>query len=181
MLFRSDIGMLTLHATPSSTAARPTQALIQTTFNELNAEVSPDGRWVAYQSNESGFNQVYVRPFPNVDTGHWQVSTGAGTRPLWARSGRELFYEANGALMVVTAQTTGTMFSAGNPTKVMDITPYYGGGGPLTGRTYDVSADGQRFLMIKFSTAGPNSTAVSPSLVVVEHWTEELKARVPTK
>jgi len=76
-----DIGMLTL--TPASSTVLPrTQALIHTTFNELSAEVSPDGRWVAYQSNASGTDQVYVRPFPNVDAGYWQVSTSGGARPV---------------------------------------------------------------------------------------------------
>ena len=65
---------------------------MQTTFNELNGEISPDGRWVAYQSNESGQDEIYVRPFPDADRGRWQISTGGGTRPLWARSGKELFY-----------------------------------------------------------------------------------------
>jgi len=189
-----DIGMLTLPGLTTRTAATPSpQAsasldvarkadvgpLIQTTFGENNAEVSPDGRWVAYQSNESGANQVYVRPFPNVDTGHWQVSTGGGTRPLWARNGRELFYATDGALMAVTVQTTGAMFSAGNPTKLFDVAPYYFGN---VGRSYDVSADGQQFLMIKLSTSSAqNSTTTAASLIVVEHWTEELKARVPAK
>ncbi len=116
-----DIGMLTLDAARKS-EVRP---LIQTTFNELNAEVSPDGRWVAYQSNQTGKDQVYVQPFPKVDAGHWQVSTAGGTRPLWARSGRELFYESNGALMAVTVQAAGSIFSAGNPTKLFDLAGLY--------------------------------------------------------
>jgi serine/threonine-protein kinase len=171
-----DIGMLTLDAARKSEVA----PLLATTFNESNAEVSPDGRWVAYQSNESGVNQIYVRPFPKVDAGHWQVSTGGGTSPLWARSGRELFYEFNRAPMAVTVQTTGAMFSAGNPTKLFDAAPYYFGTG---GRTYDVSADGQQFLMIKTSATSnqQTSTTAGPSLIVVEHWTEELKARAGTK
>jgi serine/threonine-protein kinase len=166
-------------APPAGSAAgeRQVQPLIQTTFNEINADISPDGRWVAYQSNESGSNQVYVRPFPRVDTGRWQVSTNGGTRPLWARSGRELFYESNSALMVVAAETTGTIFNAGNPTKLFDAAPYYFVNG---GRTFDVSADGQQFLMIRPSI-GQNPAAQSPSLIVIEHWTEELKARTGTK
>jgi serine/threonine-protein kinase len=164
-----DIGMLTLDAARKS-EVRP---LIQTTFNELNAEVSPDGRWVAYQSNQTGKDQVYVQPFPKVDAGHWQVSTAGGTRPLWARSGRELFYESNGALMTVSVQAAGSIFSAGNPTKLFDLAGLYYLGNP--GRTYDVAADG-RFLMIR-QPLDQTSSAVSPSLVVVEHWTEELKTR----
>ena len=65
--------------------------LVQSTFSELNAELSPDGRWLAYQSNESGRDEIYVRPFPDVTGGRWQVSTGGGRSPLWARTGGELF------------------------------------------------------------------------------------------
>ncbi|MGH8648697.1 MAG: TolB family protein, partial [Burkholderiales bacterium] len=68
--------------------------LVQTMFDERNGEISPDGRWLAYESNESGQSQIYVRPFPAVDEGRWQVSTSGGVQPLWARSGRELFYLA---------------------------------------------------------------------------------------
>ena len=173
-----DIMMLTLPTPANSMAAGPTQPLIQTTFGEGNAEVSPDGRWVAYQSNESGSSQIHVRPFPRVDSGHWQVSTGGGFKPLWARSGRELFYVANRTLMAVTVQNTGAMFSAGNPTEILDITPYFFGYAP---RNYDVSADGQRFLLITLSAPGQSSMTPSNSVIVVEHWTEELKARVGAK
>jgi eukaryotic-like serine/threonine-protein kinase len=172
-----DVGMLTLAAPPSSTGARSTEPLLQSTFTERNAEVSPDGRWVAYQSNESGPDQIYVRPFPKVEAGHVQVSTFGGTRPVWARSGRELFYAANGALWAVTTQTTGAIFSAGNPTKIFETAPYYFGSGA---RTYDIAADSQRFLMIKQASLS-GQTAAAPSLVVIEHWTEELKQRVPVK
>ena len=76
--------------------------LVQTPFSERNGEVSPDGRWLAYEANDSGRYEIYVRPFPDVTKGLWQVSTDGGTRPLWARSGQELFYLApTGALMRV--------------------------------------------------------------------------------
>ena len=64
--------------------------LLQTPFNEQNADLSPDGDWIAYQSDESGRPEVYVRPYPDVNAGRWQVSTSGGTRPLWSRDGREL-------------------------------------------------------------------------------------------
>ena len=88
-----DIGIVALEAAGSGgSSTRAVGPLLQTAFGERNAEVSPDGRWVAYESNESGQDEIYVRPFPDVESGRWQVSTGGGTRPLWARNGRELFY-----------------------------------------------------------------------------------------
>ena len=124
-----DIGVLTIlnaqaPPTRSATAAAPGQPLLNTTFAEANGEISPNGRWMAYQSNESGTYQIYVRPFPNVDGGRWQISTTGGTKPLWAHNGRELFYDGNGALMAVAVQATDTTFSAGNPTKLFDTGPY---------------------------------------------------------
>ncbi len=165
-----DLGLLPLDGKGQATP------LFQTTFSEGPAEISPDGRWLAYRSNESGQNQVYVRPFPDVNSGRWQVSPAGGTHPAWARSGRELFYlDANGALTAVSIQTTPT-FGAGNPMKLFD-TRYLSASGA---RSYDVSPDGQRFLMIKDMPAG-NQTANAPpaSMVVVLNWFEELKARVP--
>ena len=104
--------------------------------------------------------------------GHWTISTSGGTRPLWARSGTELFYlDSTNTLTRVAVQTAPT-FSAGIPTKVFD-TRYFNGG---PGRSYDVSPDGQRFLMIKAS-----GTEQAPSMVVVLNWLEELKAKLPAK
>jgi Tol biopolymer transport system component len=148
----------------------------------LNPEVSPDGRWLAYQSNESGQDEIYVRPFPSVDDGRWLVSTAGGSRPAWARRGRELFYlDRNDLLTAVLVQTTGSTFKAADPRKLLE-TRYYAGasvrGVPLRG--YDVSLDGQRFLMIKEDT-GASATGPQASLVVIENWFEELKQRVPTK
>ena len=123
-----------------------TKPLIQSTASKANAEISPDGRWVAYQSDESGQVQIYVRPFPKVDSGRWPISPSGGTRPAWARNGRELFYlDGNGLLTSVAVQTTATTFSASTPIRILD-TPYYAGsttrGFDL--RAYDVSADVQR-------------------------------------
>jgi Tol biopolymer transport system component len=83
---------------PLQPPRRP-QPLVQTMFGERNAEIAPDGRWLAYESNESGREEIYVRPFPDV-SGGWQVSTGGGRMPLWSRNGQELFYGSpDGALM----------------------------------------------------------------------------------
>ena len=80
--------------------------LLTGSFAEGNPALSPDGRWLAYVSNESGNPEVYVRPFPDVSRGRWQVSTGGGTAPRWAHSGRELFFVRNSDLMVAPVTTT---------------------------------------------------------------------------
>jgi serine/threonine-protein kinase len=144
---------------------------------EHNGEISPDGRYLAYQSNESGRSEIYVRPFPQLDGGRWRVSAGGGTRPAWARTGAELFYlDTSGTLMVVPVRTSGATFSSGNATKVFD-TQY---ATPDRSRTYDVSPDGKRFLMLKDdATRDPNSAPAG--IVVVLNWFEELKAKLPAR
>ena len=153
----------------------PPAVLVETMFGEGLAEISPDGQWLAYQSNESGQDQVYVRPFPNVNTGRWQISTSGGTKPVWARNGRELFYvDGAGALTTVPIVSTPA-FSAGNPLKLFG-TRYFSA---VQARSYDVAPDGQRFLMIKDPPASSqNTTQALPSMVVVLNWFEELKTRV---
>ena len=139
------------------------------------SQSKPDGRWLAYQSNESGQNQVHVRPFPNVNTGRWQISTGGGTKPVWAHSGRELFYlDGRSALTTVSTQTTPS-FSVGNPTKLFDARYL----SAVQARSYDVARDDQRFLMIKDTAADQTSTSTPASMVVVLNWFEELKRLVP--
>ncbi len=120
--------------------------LLNTYYNELTLDVSPNGRWLAYASDESGREEIYVRPFPNIDNGRWQVSIGGGTEPRWSRDGTELFYRNGGALMVVPVQT-GPGFTAGSP-QVLFAGQYFGNVGQGE-RSYDVSPDGQRFLFLK--------------------------------
>jgi eukaryotic-like serine/threonine-protein kinase len=152
-------------------------------FDERNAEVSPDGRWVAYESNESGQFQVYVRPFPSVENGRWQVSTGGGRQPAWARNGRELLYWGpDGALMAASVTLTpgSAGFTTAVPVKLIEPRSYYRAEGDNNlGRTYDISPDGRRFLMIK--QGGFDQAATPPNLIVVQHFDEELKRLVPTK
>jgi serine/threonine-protein kinase len=152
--------------------------LLETKFAKRNGIVSPDGRWLAYESNESNSAiEIYVRPFPNVGGGQWQVSTTGGTKPLWARNGKELFYVgADGTLMRVPVEASGASLNAGAPMKVLDR-PYYSGGN--AGRSYDVSPDGQMFLMI--TAPGADTRSRPTTLIVVQHWDEELKRLVPTK
>jgi serine/threonine-protein kinase len=152
--------------------------LVQTSFSERNGEVSPDGRWLAYEANDSGRFNIYVRPFPDVSSGYWQLSTDGGTRPLWARNSQELFYlSVTGALMRVGV-APGPTWAATAPTRLFE--GHYGAAPNQNGRTYDVSPDGRRFLMIKDSEASDPS-ATPASMVVVLNWQEELKRLVPTR
>jgi serine/threonine-protein kinase len=152
------------------------EPLVQTPFYEYPALLSPDERYLAYQSNESGQFEIYVRPYPNVNEGRWQVSTAGGTSPAWARSGRELFFlDGSGRLTAASVQTSGATFRIGPPAKVLDVVydaPYH-----LF--SYDVSPDAQRFLMIKKSQTGDRTS--SPAIVMVLNWFEELERLVPAK
>jgi serine/threonine protein kinase/Tol biopolymer transport system component len=149
--------------------------LLRTEFDERNPDVSPDGRWLAYESAESGQLEIYVRPFPDVDAGRWQVSISGGTQPLWARDGRELFYRAGAAMMAVPVQP-GPAFVFESPAVVFEE-PYLVGFG---GRAYDITPDGQRFLMLKEGADGTAAEAPPDRLIVVQNWFEELRRLVPT-
>jgi serine/threonine-protein kinase len=177
----SGIDLFTVRLQGSEGKVEP---LVQSSASEFDGEISPDGRWLAYHSNESGEFQVYVRPYPKVDAGRVPISRSGGTRPAWARSGRELFYlDENGLLTSVSVQTNGEAFAAGAPTKILS-TRYYAGSTilGLDLRAYDVAPDGQRFLMIKdAASADQKSTETPASMIVVLHWFEELKARLPQK
>jgi serine/threonine protein kinase/Tol biopolymer transport system component len=140
-----------------------------TPFNEAFAVFSPDSRWLAFQSNESGRYEVYVQAFPGPG-GKTQISTAGGTRPVWSRDGRELFYR-NGAQMIVVPVQTGERFTAGTPAMLFENGSLMGSGADMR---FDVSRDGRRFLMIQASDQGPNPTQVH----VVHNWLEELKERL---
>ena len=165
--FPSDIGFLTLDG------GRDPEPLLATSFHESRPEVSPDGRWIAYESTESGQPEVYVRPFPAVNTGRWPISTGGGSRPLWSRDGGELLYLSGpGTVMAVSVDTT-TTFMAGRPEVVVQ--------GNYVTQDYDVSLDGQRFLMIKDAASDADSDIAAPKINIVLNWFEELKERVPVE
>ena len=152
--------------------------LLQTPFDELRGVISPDGHWLAYETNSSGQFEIWVRPFPNTGSAQYQVSRSGGTRPVWAHSGKELFFfGADGTLMRAPVDATTTMWNNKDPTKLLEPRYYTGNGNP--NRSYDVSSDDQRFLMIKSASADP--TTVPPSIIVVQHFNEVLKRLVPVK
>jgi eukaryotic-like serine/threonine-protein kinase len=147
--------------------------LIHGKANELNGEVSPDGRWVAYDSDESGQFEIYVRPFPEAYGGsRWQISSAGGKQPVWSRDGKELFYRSySGAVVAVPVQMRPE-FSPGRPATLFEG-PYIGGSAGGGGRTYDVAPDG-RFLMVKGEAARE-----ATKLIVVVNWFEELRRLAP--
>jgi hypothetical protein len=115
-----------------------------------------------------------VRPFPNTDSGHWQISSGGGTRPMWSRSGRELFYvaPAPNRLMRAAVELNRPSFVYDPPSALFDVADYAIG---AIGRGFDLSRDDQRFLMVSLQSGGGGLTE---ALVVVANWFEELQARV---
>ncbi len=144
-------------------------------FNQANPQVSPDGRWIAYHSNESGQAEVYVRSFPNVNSGKLKISTGGGQQPRWSPDGRELFYRTGDMRMMAVTVETEPSFRAGLPKEL--FRDDYSFMGP--GQAWDISPDGKRFLMMK-EIAADESEAVTPRRInVVLNWFEELKERVP--
>ena len=146
-------------------------------FSETYPEISPDGHWIAYASDESGRDEVYVQPFPGPG-GKWQISNEGGAEPLWSRDGRELFYrqswqQRESQVSVVDVQT-GPVFSAGKP-RLLFAAQGYVGMSPI--RTWDISPDGKRFLVVKMEE---RKSWPLTELVLVQNWFEELKRLVPS-
>jgi serine/threonine-protein kinase len=144
-------------------------------FEEYAPALSPDGRWLAYVSDETGTPVVYVRPFPDVDSGRWQVSTGAGVAPMWAHNGRELFYANQSGMNVATLETTSGFRVIGHEL-LFNLPPgvqLYEARG-----WYDVSRDDQRLLMARPSQFSSGDSESPIQLILVENFFEELKARV---
>jgi len=154
--------------------------LLKEKYWEKDPRISHDGRWIAYASNETRKYEVYVRPFPDVNKGRWQVSTGGGNTPLWSPDDRELFYRSGNEAMAVPVEAEPT-FKHGKATVLFRAA--FGAafaerrGSDSADYTYwDISPDGKRFLMVK------DATAEAPRKInVVVNWTEELKQRVPVK
>jgi Tol biopolymer transport system component len=157
-----DIWVLPLTPERPGAALKPVP-FVQTPFDELNGQFSPDGRWVAYQSNESQRNEIYIAPFPGPG-GKRQVSVAGGATPRWRKDGKEIFYVAPD-LRLMAAEVT----AKGNTLEIGEVRPLFG---PLSvglGFHYDVSADGQRFL-----TVPPQQESAEP-VTLVQNWVAGLR------
>jgi serine/threonine-protein kinase len=142
--------------------------LVATGFAELAPTLSPDGRWMAYVSNETGREEIYVVPFPNASAMKLQVSAGGGTEPLWSRRGGELFYRSGQGDMVALRVETEATFSAGPTSALFSATEYRA---DVNHRQYDVAPDGERFIMIR-----PVGGIAEGALILVQNFFEELRA-----
>jgi hypothetical protein len=166
-----DIGMLSMEGDHTR------KPLLQEQYDEGYPRISPNGRWMAYMSYESGKAEVYVRSFPDVNKGKWQISANGGNSPLWSPDDRELFYRSGDAAMAVRVETE-PIFKPGKPT-VLFRGKYLSAPNTITG--WDISPDGKRFLMLKEPAANAPESRNPRRINIVLNWFEELKQRVPVK
>jgi hypothetical protein len=153
----------------SVTGKREMEPVVTTAGNDQTGAVSPDGKWIAYVSDESEGYKVYVRPF-RAPGGRYLISTGTATQPLWASS-RELTYVDNQTLSLVLAELTlGTTVTVSRRTRLFDLRPY--DRGSPSWWNYDVSGDGREFLFVR-----PDRVSASVNPIVVLNWTEEIERR----
>jgi serine/threonine-protein kinase len=161
---------------------REAKSLLDTRFGEGFAEFSPNGRFLAYASNESGQYQVYVRPFPSGE-GKWQVSDSSGTTPRWRADGRELFWRDDDGIVAAAVETDGASFRAGKPERLVSGAWRGGlngiGASGLSFADFDVTADGQRFVMFP-DVAEKTQGGVRQHLTLVTRWFDQL-ASIDTK
>ena len=163
-----------LFALPKSGDRKPF-VFLQTPFVEVWGQFSPDGKWVAYESNESGHLEIFVRPFhppgtageagSNAGAAEWMVSTAGGVTPMWSANGKELYYlDPAGKMMAAPITVTGSAVEAGTPIKLFDSHVWGGGLDNQTGRQYDVAPDG-RFLINRVRDSDASST-----ITLIQNW-----------
>jgi len=143
---------------------RRLRPLLQTPANESGARLSPDGRWMAYESDDSGRSEVYVIPYPGPGV-RWQVSNNGGSRPIWSGDGRELFFFDSGERLMVAGVETRPAFRTGLPKPLFDLT---------NARDYDIAPDGARFVILR----SPETGGAPRPLAVVLGWFEDVTRRV---
>jgi hypothetical protein len=143
--------------------------LAATKFSQVSPDLSPDGRFLVYSSNETGRDEIYVVPFPNAGSAKWPISTGGGSEPRWSHHGAEIFYRDGSGNMVSVPVKTAPTFSFGAPRTLFLARSFFASS---RHRQYDVSPDDKRFMMIR-AVGSP----VPDRLVIVSNWFEELKAK----
>ncbi len=151
--------------------------VLATEFDEEAIALSPDGKWLAYQSDETGRTEVFVRPYPNTNTGKKQVSSGGALAPLWSRDGKELFYLSGDKKMVTARVVPGATIDFAEPKVLFQVPDELLGAEALYYTPWDVARDG-RFLMVR--QVGRESVQAG-AIIVVENWIEELKAKVKVR
>jgi len=143
-------------------------------FRETRPALSPDGRWLAYESNENGEFEIYVRPYPDVNAGRWQVSEGGGAQAKWSADGTRLYYLGPTHLME-TAVSLEPTFRAQTPEPLFALEGFL----ISTERNFEVTDDGERFLMVRDATV--TQQFAKPRIVIVQNWLNELERLVPTE
>jgi Tol biopolymer transport system component len=173
----SDIYLLPLDlADPDHPKAGKPELLVGTPANEVQPAISPDGKWIAYCSDESSTREVYVRPFHSQAGGKWQVSTGGGTRPSWTRDGKTLFFEnLDDQIMTVPYTASGDSFVAGKPRLWSERRLVAPTGDP----NFDISADGKTVVALVRSTI-PGSTPETVKATFLVNFEDELRRRTAT-
>ena len=149
------------------------ELFLQTPTNELYPAFSPDGRWIAYRSFESGISEIYVRAFPNKGGGKWMISTGGGAVPIWSPNGRELFYRTDDQrIMVVDYTQDKDAFFPGKPRPWNDVRL-----ADNNQRNLDITRDGKRFLAL-FPVETPEAQALRNHVAFLQNFSDELRRRI---
>jgi Tol biopolymer transport system component len=171
-----DLWMLPLDITdPDHPKPGKPEPFLRTPADELVPRFSPDGRWIAYRSNESGSNEIYVRPYPAGGGGKWQISSSAGLYPLWANNGRELYYETeDGRIMVVDYTVDGGSFVPGKPRLWSEKQLFYAGTSNL-----DLAPDGKRFAVVTLPDTPAVGEKGSVHVTMLLNFFDEVKRRIP--
>lgn len=172
-LMSTDIYALPLDGEPTPT---PTP-LLRTPEIEAEPTLSPDARWLAYTGGDNISQDVYVRPFPQVDAARWRISTDGGDSPIWSRDGKQLFFIGEGRAMSVPIETAPA-FRAGAPTTMFDLPPFYRSRARI-GHEWDIAPDSKRFLIV--NPGEVTAERAGSQIVVVLNWYDELKRLAPAK
>ena len=157
----NDLAVLTMDDEPFASS------LLRTEFDEAHGRISPDGRWLLYVSNRSGRPEVYVRPYPDIETGVWQVSTNGASQPVWANSGNEIFYWGKTHLMAVDIETEPT-FSPGDPRSLFSLQDEFG---RIRKPFISPDASDERFLM---TTSSTDESFPFMRIMIVQNWFSEV-------